>query len=349
MRPVPAYTLFALFAAFAAFALCTGCQSPPRPIFPAISPDIVWPLPPDRPRIKYIGELTGEASLGAKPRGMQALRQVLTGPPPTVAFVRPAAVAVLGERVFVADTGLALVHMLDLGERRYRAIQGNPADPLRIPIDLAIVDDATLVVADRSRAALDIFDRDGNWQATRRFPEITAPAAIAYDSFSRRLWVADSATHCCLAVTALERVTARIGQRGSEPRQFNFPTALATHPAVGLVVADAMNFRVQVFNASAEPVAVFGQKGDAAGDFARPRDVALDSEGHIYVLDNQFENVQIFDRGGRLLMAFGSEGAGPGEFSLPSGITIDGQDRIWIADSLNRRVQVFQYLAEGAS
>jgi DNA-binding beta-propeller fold protein YncE len=331
-------------------ALCmTGCQSPPRPIFPAISPDIVWPPPPDRPRIKYIGELTGEASLRARPRGMEVLRQALAGPKPKAVFVRPTAVAICGERVFVADTGEALVHMLDLKERRYRAIQGNPSDPLRIPIDLAIVDGTTLVVADRSRGVLDTFDIEGNWQATRRFPEISAPVAVAWDSFSRRMWVADAAAHACLAIAGMDKVSAKIGQRGSAPGEFNFPTAIAVQPNVALVVADAMNFRVQVFDAHDKPATIFGQKGDAAGDFARPRDVALDSEGHIYVLDNQFENVQIFDRAGQLLMAFGHDGSGPGEFSLPSGITIDTQDRIWIADSLNRRVQVFQYLAEGQS
>lgn len=333
----------------AVLAICaTGCQGPPRPIFPVRSPEIVWPLPPDRPRIKYIGELTGEESLGAKPRGMEALRQALAGPRPKTAFVRPAAVAISGERVFVADTGLALVHMLDLKERRYRAVQGNPSDPLRVPVDLAIMDH-TLVVADRSRGVLDTFDMEGNWQSARRFPEITAPAAIAWDDFSRRMWVADAAAHACLAISGMDKVTAKIGQRGSAPGEFNFPSAVAAHPALGLFVADAMNFRIQVFDTHDEVAAVFGQKGDAAGDFARPRDVALDSEGHVYVLDNQFENVQVFDRGGQLLMAFGQEGSGPGEFSLPSGITIDAQDRIWIADSLNRRVQVFQYLAEGAS
>lgn len=120
-------------------------------------------------------------------------------------------------------------------------------------------------------------------------------------------------------------------------------------PHVGLVVADAMNFRVQVFDDAGMPVTIFGKKGDAAGDFARPRGVAVDSDGHLYVVDNQFENVQIFDRDGRLLMAFGHEGDQPGQFALPSGITIDTHDRIWIADSYNRRVQVFQYLSEKAS
>ncbi|RMF78334.1 MAG: 6-bladed beta-propeller, partial [Planctomycetota bacterium] len=143
------------------------------------------------------------------------------------------------------------------------------------------------------------------------------------------------------------RVVARIGGRGGEPGRFNFPTAVCWRPPAGLVVADAMNFRVQVFDVGEDrPRLVFGEKGDAAGDFARPRDVAVDSDGHIYVLDNQFENVQVFDQGGRLLMAFGEGGDGPGQFAIPSGITIDARDRIWVADSYNRRVQVFQYLRE---
>jgi len=258
-------------------------------------------------------------------------------------------VAVVGERVFVADTGLGVVHALDLAARRYQVISGAPTDPLRVPIDLAIAHGNTLVVVDRGRAAIDIFDLDGRWRSTRRWPELQAPVAAAWDASQRVLWIADATAHACFACRDLRDLPRQIGRRGSAPGQFNFPTAVAVHPAGGLVVVDAMNFRVQVFDDGDAPRVVFGQKGDAAGDFARPRDVAVDSEGHIYVLDNQFENVQIFDADGHLLMAFGQEGQGPGEFSLPSGIAIDDQDRIWIADSYNRRVQVFEYLPEETS
>jgi DNA-binding beta-propeller fold protein YncE len=327
----------------------TGCQSPPGPIFPQITPQIVWPEPPDQPRIRYVGELRGEANLGARPSGWQAMREVIAGPRPQGAFSRPAAVAVAGQRVFVADTGAGVVHLLDLAARQYRAITGAPADPLRVPIDLTIANGDTLVVVDRGRAAIDLFDLDGDWRATKRWPELEAPAAATWDAAQSLVWLVDAAAHACFACKDMQDLPRRIGERGSAPGQFNFPTAVATHPSVGLVIADAMNFRIQVFNDSDAPTTIFGQKGDAAGDLSRPRDVALDSEGHIYVLDNQFENVQIFDRAGQLLMAFGRSGEGPGEFSLPSGIAIDDHDRIWIADSYNRRVQVFQYLPEGTS
>ncbi|MFQ5805570.1 MAG: 6-bladed beta-propeller [Phycisphaerae bacterium] len=287
--------------------------------------------------------------MGAKPSGWEVLRTTVAGPRPRGVFSRPTAVAVSDERVFVADTGLGVVHRLDLEARRYHVICGAASDPLQVPIDLAITDGGTLVVIDRARAAVDSFDLDGNWLKTSRWPALEAPVAAAWDASRRVVWLLDAAAHACFMCEDLRSLSRRIGERGSAPGQFNFPTAVVAHPSVGLVVADAMNFRIQVFDGAGTPTAIFGQKGDAAGDFSRPRDVAVDSDGHIYVLDKEFENVQIFERDGRLLMAFGQEGRGPGEFSLPSGVTIDDRDRIWIADSYNRRVQVFQYLPENAS
>ncbi len=173
--------------AVAVLATLAGCQTPPGPIFPQVTPPLVWPPPPDPPRIRYIGELRGEASLGVRPSGWEALRAAVTGPRPPAEFVRPTAVAVAGERVFVADTGLGVVHLLDLDQRRYGAIRGAPADPLRVPIDLTVADGSRLLVVDRGRAALDVFDLDGRWQTTQRWPEIAAPVAVAWDAAGRRI------------------------------------------------------------------------------------------------------------------------------------------------------------------
>jgi len=322
-----------------------GCQAPLRPVFSIVTPPVVWPAPPDQPRIHYVGELRGEQSLGARKRGTDVLRSIFAGPRPPVEFSRPTAVAVVGQRVFVADTGLGAVHMLDIDRRIHELILGNPSEPFQVPIDVLALPDATIAVVDRKRATIDFLDLDGQWLHTWRDANLRAPVSATWDANRKLLWVADVSDHMCYAFMDGE-IVRHLGRRGSAPGQFNFPSAIAWNAAVGLVVADAMNFRVQVLDDQDHPLAVFGRKGDAAGDFARPRDVAVDSQGHIYALDNQFENVQVFDQTGRLLMAMGRGGTGTGEFALPAGITIDSLDRIWVADSYNRRVQVFQYLPE---
>lgn len=322
-----------------------GCAAAARDVFPAVFPPVVWPAPPDTPRVRYVGELRGEESLGVRSRGLAALGEVLTGPRPKTAFVRPCAVAVAGEVVFVADTGLAGVHRLDLAQRTYALLRGAPGERLKAPIDVAIAGERVVVV-DRARAALEWFDVSGAWRRTERHAELAAPVAAAWDDARATLWLADVTAHAVFAVRDGTAPVKIADGRGAGPGEFNFPCAVAPS-GDAVFIADSMNFRVQVLDAGGRPVSAFGRKGDAAGDFALPRDVAVDSEGHVYVLDNQFENVQIFDREGRLLLAFGRGGRGPGEFSLPSGITIDARDRIWIADSYNRRVQVFQYLAQG--
>lgn len=328
-------------------AAASGCNATPKPIFPTIDPPIVWPKPPDTPRIRYIGELTGQASLGVQPSGWDALRAIVKGPDPRIAFSAPNAVAVRGELVFVTDGQLGVVHVLDLGARTFRLITEAAGALLEGPIDVVVAGDR-IAVADSRRGAVFFYGLDGRYLGRSEEGALERPVALGWNSAASELWVLDAAAHCCVLFDARGQEKMRIGQRGFGPGQFNYPAGMTHREPFGLAVADSMNFRVQLFDATGQLFNIFGQKGDAAGDFALPRDVAIDSDSHVYVLDNQFENVQVFDRAGQLLMAFGREGHGPGEFYLPTGITLDEQDRIWIADTYNRRVQVFQYLSEDA-
>jgi DNA-binding beta-propeller fold protein YncE len=109
-----------------------------------------------------------------------------------------------------------------------------------------------------------------------------------------------------------------------------------------LIVVDAMNFRVQVFDRSGAFQYSIGQIGDNPGDMFRPKGIGIDSEGHLYVVDGQRAEVQVFDRSSQLLYYFGN-GSGFGDFQMPAGFFIDHNDRIYVVDSYNRRVQVFRY------
>ncbi len=332
---------------FAVALLAMGCHTgASEPIFPRHDPARVWPPSPDQPRIQYVGELRGEASLKRRPQGWAALRAVLTGSEPQVEFSHPAAVAAYGDVIFVADTGLGVVHRLDLEQREHRVLRGSADDQLQVPIDVEVAGEQVLVV-DRGRSAVDVFDLAGDWQSTHRWDEVAAPVALAADPSGQQVLVVDSAAHACYRWnTAGDVVQLWAGGRGTAAGEFNFPRDVTWCSGGVVYIVDGMNGRVQVLGDNGQPIGTIGQRGTAAGSFAGPRSVACDSAGHVYVVDNRFENVQIFDVQGRLLLAFGEEGAAPGQFSLPAGITIDGRDRIWVADSYNQRVQVFQYLAE---
>jgi sugar lactone lactonase YvrE len=132
------------------------------------------------------------------------------------------------------------------------------------------------------------------------------------------------------------------GKRGQENGDFNFPTELRLD-GPDLIVVDAMNFRVQVFDRSGTFRYTIGKIGSDTGAVFRPKAVGVDSEGDLYVVDALWSVVQAFNRQGDLLYYFGGKGVLPGQFQLPSGMFIDHDDRIYVVDSFNRRIQVFRF------
>lgn len=309
--------------------------------------DLVWPLPPDAPRIRYVKSYSGAADFRKKP---SRWRRVLVGPEidKGIALKKPYGVTTDDAgRMYVTDTGLGAVLVFDESKKKVRVLGQEGQVRLVTPIGLAVADDGAVFVSDADLNQVFRFSADGRIDlALGRAEGLQNPTGIALDRNRNRLYVADSHLHKLFIYSTTGEFIDSWGERGPGPGQFNYPTNLAVDRQGNVQVVDTGNFRVQSFSPDGRLLSTFGEAGDAFGSFSRPKGIAVDSEGHTYVVDAAFNNYQIFDEEGRLLLFVGSLGSGPGRFWLPAGIHIDGKDRVFVVDQLNRRVQVFQYLSE---
>jgi sugar lactone lactonase YvrE len=322
----------------------SGCTAPAGPLFPPPEKPVVWPKPPDRARVRYVGQLAAAGDLGARKSAGESWNEFWFGPNEPAEMVCPYGVAVSadGDRLAVADTGGRCVHLFDLARRDYRRYEafGSPPRPLEAPVAVAWAGDA-LWAADAKLPAIVRYDRSHRGALVTK-SELVRPSGMAISG--DRCIVADAGAHAIFVFDLSGALINRFGTRGAATGELNYPSQLAVAGDGSIVVADALNFRVQRFSPEGAAWGAFGRKGDAAGDFALPKGVAIGSEGNVWVSDAHFENVQAFTPDGQLLMTFGGEGHGPGEFWLPAGLCIDSKRRLWVADSYNKRVQVFELL-----
>lgn len=150
---------------------------------------------------------------------------------------------------------------------------------------------------------------------------------------------------------------AQLWSTNGAPEPLALPTALAVSRRGRVVVVDAGNDRVCVFDRDGQPVAWWGQRGGDDGQFRFRRPdrcddlgdcqpdaggaVTFDTQERLYVADYGNSRVQVFDRDGRLLTRWGREGWEPGELQRPEGIAVDGRGQVYVSDTENHRIQVF--------
>jgi DNA-binding beta-propeller fold protein YncE len=253
---------------------------------------------------------------------------------------RPFGIALGGDRLLVADPDLRTVLSVDWRAGTSEAVTCPSRDWI-LPMGVAAGEAGSIWVADAGAHAL--VEVAGGRCRSVGAGVLDRPTGVAVGA--GRIYAVDTPRHEVIAFSPAGAPVARVGVRGEEDGQLNFPTALAVLADGTLLVVDALNFRVARFTADGRWLRSFGNPGDGGGAFGRPKAIAADAQGRIYVTDALNDVVVVFSPEGEFQLAFGGRGDGPGALTLPAGVAV-GADRVFVADSFNRRVQIYQLLGE---
>lgn len=336
-----------------------GCAAPPGKFRWQSAPEAaaphVFPPPPDAPRFRYVGELTGEANFGpaADESGVLALgkkglkwlvglasrkHQPVVLQRPQRGFVDDAG------RVFVTDVSRQAVYVFDVPAGRLH-IWESAGKNLRFatPVGITGGDAGELLVADADLGMVVRLDTRGEPVGTIGKGVVTRPAGVARDPATGEIFVADARAHDIKVFDRDGGLLRTLGRRGEAPGEFNAPTYLAFANGE-LFVTDTFNSRIQVLAPDGTSRRVFGRRGLFIGDLPRPKGVAVDNNGLIYVVESFYDHLLVFNADGDLLMPIGGTGNGVGQFYLPAGVWTDAGRQVYVADMFNGRVVVFEYL-----
>lgn len=172
------------------------------------------------------------------------------------------------------------------------------------PIGVAIAPSGNIVVADTGNDRVQIFDASGKFLSTfgSRF-------AIGVDQDAGK-------------------------------GKFFFPRGIAVSATGDIVVGEALNHRVQVFDSEGKFLRSFGNKGRGNGNLNEPSGVAIASTGNVVIADDKNYRVQILSNAGKYVDQFGNEGPGDGQFFTGIwDVAITSSQEFVVSDT--SRIQVF--------
>ncbi len=133
------------------------------------------------------------------------------------------------------------------------------------------------------------------------------------------------------------------GDKGGNAGQFNDPTGIAV-AGIEVLVADARNGRVQVFDFDGNFKRQFGKAGDGLGELGRPMNLTIAGD-ELYVAEYWNDRIQVFGLDGTPRRIIGGPGSGPGQFDAAGGAAVAPNGDVFVADFHNQRVQ--QLRADG--
>jgi DNA-binding beta-propeller fold protein YncE len=316
----------------------------------------VWPSPPDKPRYRYVGELTGEENF--RPDNWANRSTVtklfdwlvgLTGANPSpVVLQRPQSGTVDQEgRVYVTDISRGAVYVFDKPAGKlevWEMAQGNSR--FKLPIGIALVgEQGDILVADAELHGIFRLNKKGDPVGQFGHDVLKRPTGLVRDAQHGIVYVSDTYSHDIKVFSDDGKLIKTIGHRGEGDGEFNFPTHLAFANGQ-LYVTDTLNSRVQIFDADGKMVKKIGKLGLYVGNLVRPKGVAVDNTGNIYVVESLYDQLLIFNNQGETLLAVGGSGKEAGQFYLPSGVWIDSQSYVYVADMFNGRITVLQFLGD---
>ena len=208
-------------------------------------------------------------------------------------FRSPIGVALTEDRVFLADSALNTVFIMDRGLKPVASIPdlNQPSAVAWDPVS------GRLIVAETHGHRLQVFDAEGNRLATIGKRGVTAeqfnfPTHLAIAD--GLLYVNDSMNFSIKVFDVNGSFVTMFGRQGDEAGFLAHPKGLAVDSEGHIYVAEALAGTIQIFDRNGRFMMEFGGPGTGAGAFAMPAGLAMD-EDRLYVCDSRNGRVQVFE------------------------------------------------------
>lgn len=321
-------------------ALATGCATARK------GEPIVWPPPPDKPRVKFVRSISTEKDLDVS--AWRTFARAIVPRDADDVLKNPTGLAFSPDetKLYVATGSRGLVFEIDLAENSLRRFPMPEGSAAKVPFGVATDAEGNLYVSDSGDAAVWVYSTRG--KLLRRFGKgvLERPTGIALDRRRQIVYVVEGGSprtqHHAVEVFAEDgRHLRTIGRRGTQPGEFNFPSYAAVGPEGNLYVSDMLNFRIQVFDPDGGLFTVFGVAGVGPGAFGKLKGIAFDRFGNLHVADGDHSLVQMFNPKLQPLMAYGGFGKRVEFMMLPNAIAIDSKNNIFVADFFMNRVNQY--------
>jgi DNA-binding beta-propeller fold protein YncE len=207
-------------------------------------------------------------------------------------LVSPVGVALAGGLIYIADSELDMVFILDKNQRLAATLEGLQR-PTGIVFDTK---NGILFVAETTGHRVVAFDRNyeqvfsiggrGNGDGEFNYPThlaISGEQLIVNDTMNFRLQVfSPDGAH-----------QRTFGRHGDGSGNFAQPKGVAVDSEGHIYVADAVTNHVQIFDQQGRFLLGFGGTGSAAGEFNVPAGLAIVND-RVYVADSYNKRVQVF-------------------------------------------------------
>lgn len=320
-----------------------GCAGKSVDTDPRLENPVLYPAPPEQPRIQYLASISGPEDLKGGGGQSSSFFDRLVGEgedAAETAIERPYGITSVPGMIFVCDIEGDRIVMLDLSREIYETLE-TPA--LRRPADCAADPaDGRIYVTDVVENKVSVFSPDGALVGQLATEDEARPVSVHVGD--RNVWVGDMEAH---KIYAYDKVT--LTQTAVLPDLppdsvggIGTPSGLAVFGDT-IFVADEVNFVVSMYSVSGEVLGHFGGLGDNPGQFGRPKSVSVGPDGVIYVVDARHQNVQMFNLAGEVLMWFGGGYEGPGDMYLPASVKVDVHNMQYFEDRVLEGYEL-QYL-----
>ena len=243
---------------------------------------------------------------------------------------------------------------------------GSGEAQLNNPTGITLDAQNNIYIADTLNHCIKVFSLEGKYKKTigsegRGNGKLNRPADVAVVSSVNKIFVTDTGNNLIQVFSLNGDFLNQFGGFGTSPGQLNHPMGIATD-GKKLLVADAVNCRVQELSLEGKAIRSYGHRGRGKDTLFFPTDCAYDASGKIFVADTYNDRLVVYDNASKRSWIYGRTGgpkrcmffsksgeenedmsdsdieAAPGFFSFPGSIICDS-DSVLISDSFNSRIQ----------